>query len=180
MSAKPNHSGTANSDQQFWLLFAHSNVGMAIVLPDGRFQRANPEFCRLLNYSEAQLKLLDVQTVTHRDDLSAEMRLIKAGLQGKSPSYSLEKRFVRNDGTIVIASASSTLVHNPAGTPLHSIYTAHAILPLSMDDGRRTTDDAPLDTQHPTPDTITHHLTPWSTKTASSSSWRPCRWAYTL
>ena len=48
MCAQPRETAEAKTDQKFWITFEHANIGMALVLPDGRFQRVNPELCRLL------------------------------------------------------------------------------------------------------------------------------------
>jgi diguanylate cyclase (GGDEF)-like protein/PAS domain S-box-containing protein len=113
-----------SGDHKFWLAFEHANVGMALVLPDGRFQRANAEFCHLVGYSERQLKELDVQTVTHRDDLGEEMRFIKQSLEGTLSTYRLSKRFVRRDGALAFTSVVATLDYDRVGNPLHFIYMA--------------------------------------------------------
>jgi diguanylate cyclase (GGDEF)-like protein/PAS domain S-box-containing protein len=129
MSADRTQTGTekekiVSSDHKFWLAFEHANVGMALVLPDGRFQRVNAEFCRLLGYTERQLKELDLQTVTHRDDLGEEMRSIKQALEGKATTYHLEKQFARRDGSVALASVAATLDYDRVGNPLHFIYMA--------------------------------------------------------
>ncbi len=129
MSAEPRQIAThQNSDSKFWLAFEHANVGMALLLPNGRFQRANPELCNLLGYSEQELKEVDLQTVTYRDDLDEEMLLLKSALEDGATSYRLEKRFMRQDGSITFASVSATLDHDRTGRPLHFIYMVHALL----------------------------------------------------
>ncbi|HKP53467.1 MAG TPA: PAS domain S-box protein [Chloroflexia bacterium] len=129
MSAEPRQiaTQTQNSDSKFWLAFEHANVGMALLLPNGRFQRANPELCKILGYSEQELKEVDVQTITYPDDLDDELHLLMGALEEKPSSYQIDKRFMRQDGTIIVASVSATLDYDRAGRPLHFIYMVNAL-----------------------------------------------------
>ena len=41
--------------------------------------------------------------ITHPDDLAASLELADSLVRGEQPGYSLEKRFIRKDGSIVWA-----------------------------------------------------------------------------
>jgi PAS domain S-box-containing protein len=53
--------------------FQYAAGGMALVGLDGRFLKINPAFCELLGYAEPELLVLDFQTITHPDDLEADL-----------------------------------------------------------------------------------------------------------
>ena len=117
-------SEAQKTDYRFWLTFQHAVTGMALVLPDGRFQRANAMLRRMLGCTERELRELDLHNVTHRDDIGKETRLLTRALANEIASYRLEKRFTRADGTTIHATVSASLVHDKVGKPLHFIYMA--------------------------------------------------------
>src|SRR5437868_5633970 len=114
-------------DHKFWLLFEYAAVGVAIVLPDGRFLRANPELCRLLGYREDDLKELDFQALTQREDMERELKLISKARKGHNLSYNIEKRYIRRDGTVLYAHVSVALERDRVGNPIHYIHVVQDI-----------------------------------------------------
>jgi PAS domain S-box-containing protein len=57
------------------------------------------------------------QEITHPDDLAAGVDLAEAFLRGESPEFTLEKRYVRRDGSPVWAELSVSLQRDGAGKP---------------------------------------------------------------
>jgi len=62
-------------------------IGMAIVSLDGKWIQVNSQLCRMLGYSEPDLKKLTFQDVTHPDDLKADLDYVGQVLRGEIPSY---------------------------------------------------------------------------------------------
>jgi diguanylate cyclase (GGDEF)-like protein/PAS domain S-box-containing protein len=113
-----------DSDYKFWLVFDQAAVGIGLVLPDGTFTRANPELCKMLGYSEFELKDVKSQDITHPDDVDDELIFAQRTLRNEMPAYRMEKRFTRPDGRLVWALLSATLERDAAGQPLHFIVVA--------------------------------------------------------
>lgn len=105
----------------FEAAFVHAAIGKALVGLDGRFLRVNEAFARMLGYSRTELLDLDFQTLTHPDDLDADLDLVGRLTAGEMESYTLDKRYVRRDGALVWGRLAASMVRNPDGTPKHYI-----------------------------------------------------------
>jgi PAS domain S-box-containing protein len=62
---------------------------------------ANNKFSEITGYSKEELKEKTFQELTHPDDLEADMSQAEALFRGDINSYSMEKRYIRKDGSIV-------------------------------------------------------------------------------
>lgn len=101
----------------FRVTFEHAAIGIAHVAPDGRWIRVNQKLCDILGYSLEELSELSFQDLTHADDLAEDMRQVGRLLAQESPSYQLEKRYVRKDGEVIWANLSVSLVRDAMGQP---------------------------------------------------------------
>jgi len=115
------------SEENFRSTFEQVAVGVANVSPEGIFLRVNKGLCELLGYSEQELLQLDFQQITHPDDLETDLNLVRQVLDDEIPSYRMEKRYVRNDGEIVWANLTVSLVRDPNGDPKHFISVVESI-----------------------------------------------------
>ncbi|NBB92596.1 MAG: EAL domain-containing protein [Gammaproteobacteria bacterium] len=95
--------------------FEHAAVGIAHVAPDGRYMRANPKFCALLGYSEAELQTMRFHDVTHRDDVERDQVRVDQMLEGDKDSYHVEKRYRRKDDSTLWVNLSAGVVRNADG-----------------------------------------------------------------
>lgn len=105
----------------FEAAFENAAIGMALVDFDGRFLRVNQAFACMLGYQSADVLALDFRTLTHPDDLDADLDLLKRLTAGEMSSYTLDKRYVRRDGVLVWGRLAVSMVRNPDGTPKHYI-----------------------------------------------------------
>lgn len=97
--------------------FEHAAVGIAHVTPEGRFLRCNERFAAILGYAEHELRGLRVHDITHPDDLEGDLAAIERLLDGRIPSYTMEKRYLRRDASFVFATLTSSLVRHGDGSP---------------------------------------------------------------
>lgn len=95
------------SEEHLGRIFAAAAVGLSELDPDGRFQRVNAELCRILGRSEDELLRLGVADVTYDDDLPRSHEAVRQALVSGRPT-SLDKRYVRPDGSLVWANSSIT------------------------------------------------------------------------
>jgi PAS domain S-box-containing protein len=99
------------SEERFRATFDQAAVGIGHVGPDGRFLRINRKYCDIAGYSEEELKAMTIREITHPHDREASMDHFRRMLEGKLGSYTLEKRYVHKDGSIVwVALTVSTVV----------------------------------------------------------------------
>ena len=101
--------------------FHHAPIGMALVGLDGALVKLNEVFCAIIGYPAEEAKTLDFQTITHADDLQADLSLLHQLLAGEINRYQLEKRYIRKDGEIVWVRLCVSLVHADDGSPKHFI-----------------------------------------------------------
>jgi diguanylate cyclase (GGDEF)-like protein/PAS domain S-box-containing protein len=110
------------SEEHFRNAFDYATIGMALVSPEGTWLRVNRSLCEILGYSEEELLVSDFQTVTHREDLGADLAEIYRMLAGEIPTFQMEKRYVHKLGHEVWAANGASLVRDSQGNPLHFIF----------------------------------------------------------
>ena len=95
--------------------FEQAAVGIAESnLTDGKITRTNNYFCQMTGYTAQELESLTAADLTYSDDLSDSRYQIKQLYTGKIDSFTIEKRYLRKDGSHFWASTAVTLIHNPA------------------------------------------------------------------
>ncbi len=102
---------------RFRATFEQAAVGVAHVAPDGRWLRVNPRLCDIVGYTAQELLTRTFQDITHPDDLDADLEYVRRMLAGEIPTYSMEKRYVRKDGSLVWINLTVSLVRWPTGEP---------------------------------------------------------------
>ena len=107
----------SDSEMRFRAIFEQAAVGIAHVAPDGHFIRINHKFCDIVGYSHDEMQNLSFQDITHPDDLENDLNLVQQLLDGRKDSYSLEKRYLHKDSSIVWINLSVKIVRKDDGTP---------------------------------------------------------------
>ena len=109
------------SEERFRRAFDDAPIGMCLVSLRGRLLKVNHALCALLGYSEGELLQADFQSLTHPQDLGADMKLVGQALGGEIPSYQIEKRYLQRDGSVVYANLSVSLVRDRNHAPLYFV-----------------------------------------------------------
>jgi diguanylate cyclase (GGDEF)-like protein/PAS domain S-box-containing protein len=78
--------------------FDNAAIGMAVVSVDGSWLQVNEALCKLLGYSEQELRATSFQRLTHPDDLRQVMSQIQRVIEGYIQSHEQEKRYVHEQG----------------------------------------------------------------------------------
>jgi PAS domain S-box-containing protein len=98
--------------------FEQAAVGMAHVGLDGTWLNVNQRLCEILGYERDELiNRMSFQDVTYPDDLAPDLRQYKRLLGGEIDRYTLDKRYVRKDGSVVWVSLMAALVRDADGQP---------------------------------------------------------------
>jgi diguanylate cyclase (GGDEF)-like protein/PAS domain S-box-containing protein len=92
-------------------------IGLALVGLDGKWIRVNKALCQLVGYSKEELLLLDFQSITHPDDLKADIEQRAQMLRGELQTYSIEKRYVKKRGSEVWCKLTVAAVRDEKGRP---------------------------------------------------------------
>jgi len=107
------------SEARFRATFERAPVGLAHVGLGGEWLAVNARLCDLLGYAREELLATRFQALTHPDDLAADLDQALRLVAGEVPSYTMPKRYVRKDGTVVWARLTGSLVRDTAGAPFH-------------------------------------------------------------
>jgi PAS domain S-box-containing protein len=109
------------SERRFRGTFENAAVGIAHTDPAGRFLRVNEKFCAIVGYAREELLQKASQDITHPDDLAASIEPFTALMRDESPSFGLEKRYLRKDGTLVWVELFVSLQRDAEGKPAYAI-----------------------------------------------------------
>jgi len=109
------------SEQRFRAVFEQAAIGIVKVWPDGQFLNANQGFCNIVGYSELELKSRNVGDISHPEDVAADVESRDRLLAGEIFNYSIEKRFIRKDGSFVWTNMTVSLVRDGFGEPSYVI-----------------------------------------------------------
>ncbi len=94
--------GLPESERIFRALFAQSAVGVAKVdTRSGRFVRVNQRYCDIVGLSAQEMTAATFMGITHPDDLQADLDDMHRLVSGEIRCFSMEKRYLHRDGSVV-------------------------------------------------------------------------------
>lgn len=112
-----------DADQRFDHLFNNPLIGIAMyAIPDKRWIEVNDALCNLMGYTREEVMELTWVDLTHPDDVEDNARLFDDAVSGTGPdSYSLGKRFIRKDGSILYATINAQCIREDDGAPKYNV-----------------------------------------------------------
>jgi PAS domain S-box-containing protein len=116
-----------DTEQRFRATFEQAAVGLSRVAPDGRLLQVNQKLCEITGYSQAELLTRTFQSITHPDDLLADVALSQQLLSGQIETYTLQKRYIRKDTGKLWIRLTVSLVRRPDGSPDYFISVVEDI-----------------------------------------------------
>ena len=103
-------------------------VGMSITDPEsGRWIRFNEKFQMILGYSADELSKLSWFDITLQDDLETSQQQFQRLIDGSQDSYTIEKRFIRADGTEVPVMLNLRAIRDESKKVQYAIETVQDI-----------------------------------------------------
>lgn len=103
------------SEARFRNYFELPLIGIALNGADKRWWEVNDRFCEMLGYRRAQLLRMSWAEMTHPDDLAVEEAQFERIMSRRIDGYSLDKRFIRQDGALLYTSVSTRCVRQANG-----------------------------------------------------------------
>jgi PAS domain S-box-containing protein len=104
------------SEAGFLAMFELSGVGMFQAdSPAFRFTRVNQKFCQISGYSAEELLTKTYIGLTHPQDRRRDMNGLTRMLRAKSESWSIEKRCVREDGSVIRVEVDGAVLRDETG-----------------------------------------------------------------
>lgn len=108
---------TKKLERQLAATFNQAGVGIAHVSPEGKWLRVNRKIGEIVGYTEDELLNISFQHITHVDDLQRDVELLNKMLAQEIDQYSMEKRYIKKDGSTVWVNLTVALVWKPTGEP---------------------------------------------------------------
>nr|WP_320012655.1 EAL domain-containing protein [uncultured Desulfobulbus sp.] len=120
----------AVSEQKFRTFFELASVGVAQVdAYSGRFLHVNQKYCEITGYSEAEMQERTFRDLTLPEDLILDRDERRQLVHGQLREFSVEKRYVRKDGSIVWVIISVSALWAPSETATTSLAIVRDISP---------------------------------------------------
>src|SRR4051812_10845995 len=98
-----------------------AGVGIVEIDAQGRLLRVNKHVCHLLGRTEPEMLGQNLFELTHPDDAITDQAQYRRQVAGEIDGYTLEKRFLHKDGSLLWASVTSRSVREIDGTFLYAV-----------------------------------------------------------
>ncbi len=103
------------SERLFRAYFERSRVGMATSSPDKGWMMVNDALCEMMGYSREELLKMTWPEITYPEDLAKDLELFEQLISGKIDSYTLDKRFVHKNGSLIYTQLSVRTIFEDNG-----------------------------------------------------------------
>jgi PAS domain S-box-containing protein len=100
------------SESRFRRYFELGLIGMAITSPTKGVLEVNDELCRILGHDRDELLQRPWAELTHPDDIAADVKQFNRVLAGEIDGYTLNKRWIRKDGSVISSIVSAKCVRH--------------------------------------------------------------------
>jgi PAS domain S-box-containing protein len=105
-----------DSEERFRAILRQATAGIVRKDVDGRFIFVNQAFCNMLGYTEAELLGKTVWDFMHEEDV-AESKWLYHRLMREGVPFNLERRLLREDGSVIWVDASVSPIMDATGKP---------------------------------------------------------------
>jgi PAS domain S-box-containing protein len=109
------------SERRFRNYFEQGLIGMAVTSVDKRWLEVNDRLCEILGHSAEELRQKTWIELTHPDDVEPNLRLFQPLLAGEIEHFTLDKRYLKKDGSIVHATIHTRAFRKEDGMVDHII-----------------------------------------------------------
>ena len=107
--------------EKFQNFFDFSPLGAVQTGLDGKLLNVNRKMCEMFGCPKEELEGKSISDITYPDDIAVSNEMIRIMLAGEVKSVFFEKRYVRADGEVFWASATSTVLLDQSGRPMYFI-----------------------------------------------------------
>lgn len=109
------------SEAQFRSAFDTAPIGMALISLRGKVTQINSSLCQILGYTESELKQMNLNSITHPEDLKISEEKQSEILANKTKDIQFVKRFYHKNGHIIWVLLNASVICNSNGKPLQLI-----------------------------------------------------------
>ena len=119
---KEEDTGTPeNKDFIYNVIIENGPLGIAVISLDFKFLKINRTLCNLLEYSKEELLSLSISDISHPEDYENDVQQFNLLLNAEIDSYTMEKRFIKKDKSILFCKLTGILNRDNSGKPLYAI-----------------------------------------------------------
>lgn len=106
------------SERRFRAIVDHAGVGVAMAdASTGRFITTNQYFCDMVGRSHSQLLSKTFMDITHLEDVPDSLKQMENLKTGRVRGFSLDKRYLRPDGSVVWCNLTASPLWKPGDQP---------------------------------------------------------------
>jgi PAS domain S-box-containing protein len=100
------------NEEQLKAIILNAPIGIATTDSNKFILSANEAFCKILGFSENELRKLTFKDFTHPDDVKESIALMEELSSGHLPFFSQEKKYIRKDGTVINGKITVSAIWN--------------------------------------------------------------------
>ena len=102
-------------EEEYRAMFEFASVGQVLADPHtGRLLRVNPKACRITGYAGRELLCMTLADLAHPEERAESLERF-LGLARDAGEYSVEERWVREDGEAIWVRVDAALIRGPSG-----------------------------------------------------------------
>jgi PAS domain S-box-containing protein len=122
------------SEERFRTVFEEAHIGILIVNPSLLFEKANPEFCRMIGYTEEELSGMTFGDITHPDHIKNDFENVKKVGSGELSFYQTEKRYKHKSGIEIWANVIISTIRDESGQLINYLAMVNDITARKLAD----------------------------------------------
>jgi diguanylate cyclase (GGDEF)-like protein/PAS domain S-box-containing protein len=115
------------SESRYRTMFDGVGVGITLMTPDGRRIEANRTLAAMLGYTSEELLALSAWDLTHPDERAEFAEWRRQLIAGEISSLSIERRYLRRDGSWMWGGLTVTVVRGADGAPQYTLAAVRDI-----------------------------------------------------
>jgi PAS domain S-box-containing protein len=133
------------SEQRFRNILDNVPIGVVYTDLAGRVIQANPRYCELTGYDEAELTRLSPAALAHPEDLANDEMLTAQLVAGEIPMYRRHKRVLNRSGDVAWVRSTVSLLRDPSNEPWRIVGVVEDITEhLRLEEAERAREAAEL------------------------------------
>lgn len=107
------------NESLFRSYFQLGNIGMAVTSPEKGWIHVNYRMSEILGLTQEEIKCTVWADLTHPDDLKEDVLQFEALLAGEINNYSMEKRYIHKNGSVIYTNLFVSCIRDDNGTVQH-------------------------------------------------------------
>ena len=136
------------SEAGFRAMFDLPGIGMIQAdTPDFHFTRVNQKFCEITGYSAKELLTMTYLGLTDPRDRQRDMTGLAQVLRGQNDLWSIEKRCLRKDGSVIWVGVNGAALRDRTGRAIRMMAMVHEITARKQADREQAGAEARMETR---------------------------------